>query len=348
MGRGLTREEADFWSMRWKSSREQVNLHIGTVANLPSSALSAATMEKERLSGTNQSCLPTSSSSSSSLPSSLIAPFQWSRPSPQAPSSTSSSPWRAAAKVVLSRKFSKKRRVGEGCGEASKEAGERERWTTVLGPLLEGTGSPISGWLARSRSPSALLGVGRRVNTLRSRDRALRGLLLWILERQGLRFYFTLFPLVDYLQELVEQGKSRGSIKAAKSAASFGVRCRDRGARSRHKVGDLPVIVRRDPFFGFTGCGAWSSPRPLFPVLWALENAISDSNLPPSIRVIGWWICLQAWTALRHDNHRGIRPRDLVVSAGALRSELWRSKTTGCDKMVKSRPIHYHAYVLRA
>ena len=54
---------------------------------------------------------------------------------------------------------------------------------------------------------------------------------------------------------------------------------------------------------------------------------------------MGWWKCLQAWAALRRDDHRGIRPRDLVVSEGSLRGELLRSKTTGCDKMVKSRPI---------
>ena len=186
MGRELTREEADVWSMRWKSSRVQVNLHIGTVANLHSSALTAATMERERLSGPGPTCLPTSSSLSSSLPSSLIAPIQWSRPSSSAHLSTSSSPWSAAAKVVLSRKFSEKRTVAEGSGDASKEKSERERWTTVLGQLLEGTGTPISGWLARSRSPSALLGAGRRVSTLRSRVRALRSLLSWIWERQGL------------------------------------------------------------------------------------------------------------------------------------------------------------------
>ena len=148
-------------------------------------------------------------------------------------------------------KFSKRRRVSEGSGDASKETSERQRWTTVLGRLLEGTGTPISGWLARSRSSSALLGAGRRVSTLRSRVRALRSLLLWIWERQGVRFYFTPFPLVDYLQELVEQGCKIGCL-------FWGVRCRDRGAGSRHQIGDLPVIVRGDPCFSFTGCGAWS------------------------------------------------------------------------------------------
>ena len=244
MGRELTREEADVLSMRWKSSRVQVNLHIGTVANLHSSALTAATMERERVSGPGSSCLRTSSSLSTSLPSSLVAPLLWSRPSSSAPLSTSSSTWSAAANVVLSRKCSKKRRVAEGCVGASKEASERERWTTVLGQLLEGTGTPISGWLARSRSPSALLGAGRRVSTLRSRVRSLRSLLLWIWERQGLRFYFTPFPLVDYLQELVEQGKSRGAVK---SAASFGEYVAGIDERDRVTVANTATPPRLHP-----------------------------------------------------------------------------------------------------
>ena len=101
MGRELTREEADVWSMRWKSSRVQVNLHIGTVADLHSSALTAATMERERLSGHDPSCLPTSSSLFSSLPSSLNAPLLWSRPSSSKHFLTSSSPWCSAAKVIF-------------------------------------------------------------------------------------------------------------------------------------------------------------------------------------------------------------------------------------------------------
>ena len=85
MGRELTREEVDVWSTRWKSSRVQVNLHIGTVANLHSSALTAATMEKERLSGHSPSSVPSSSSFSSCRPSSLIAPLPWSRHSSPTP-----------------------------------------------------------------------------------------------------------------------------------------------------------------------------------------------------------------------------------------------------------------------
>ena len=84
MGRELTREEADVWSMRWKSSRVQVNLHIGTVANLHSSALTATTMERERVTGPGSAGLRTPTSFSTSLPSSLVAPLQWSHPSSSA------------------------------------------------------------------------------------------------------------------------------------------------------------------------------------------------------------------------------------------------------------------------
>ena len=170
---------------------------------------------------------------------------------------------------------------------------------------------------------SALLGAGRRASTLRSRVRALRSLLLWIRERHGLRFYFTPFPLIDYLQELVEQGKSRGSIKAVKSAASFGeyvagIDERDRVTKSViFQSLYAEILASASP-----GAALGPAPRPFITLLWALENAVSDSSLPLFIRVMGWWKCLQAWAALRHDDHREIsllRSIPCVASCGAPR-----------------------------
>ena len=156
----------------------------------------------------------------------------------------------------------------------------------------------------------------------------------------GAEVLFHALPLIDYLQGLVDQGKSRGSIKAAKSAASFdeyvaGIEERDRVTRSViFQSLYAEILASASP-----GAAPGPAPRPLITLLGAMENSISDSSLPPFIRVMGWWKCLQVWAALRHYDHRGIRPRDLVLSAGSLRGELWRSKTTGCDKVVKSRPI---------
>ena len=131
-----------------------------------------------------------------------------------------------------------------------------------------------------------------------------------------------------------------GQVKGIDHSCKIGyllweVRYRDRGASSRHEVGDLPVIVSRGLCYGFTGWCAW-------PGTEAIENVnmgsgkcdfgLHSAALHPCNRV-------EAWAALRHDDLRGIRPRDFVVSAGSLRGEVWRSKATGCDKMVQSRPI---------
>ena len=66
---------------------------------------------------------------------------------------------------------------------------------------------------------------------------------------------------------------------------------------------------------------------------------MSDFTLPPFIRVIWWWRCLQALAALRYDDRRRIHPRDLLVSAGSLRAGLLRSRTTGRGRMDKSSSI---------
>ena len=226
MGRELIRGEADVWSRRWKSSRVQVNLHIGTVANLHSSALTAATMEEECLSGTNLSCLLTSSYSSSFLPSSLPAPLLWSRPSPSAHSTASYSPWRPSAKS---------------------------------------TGTSISGLLARSGPSIALLGAGWRVIMLRSGVIALWSLLLLVGVCQGLRFYYT---------RLLSRASQGDRSKLQNRYHLLEVRCRDRGASSRHEVGDIPVIVRSDPLFGFTGQGIWPCAEAMGDVTMGSEKCV--------------------------------------------------------------------------
>ena len=301
MGRELIREEADVWSREWKSSRVQVNMHICTVANLHSSAFTEATMEEECLSGINLSCLLTSSYSSSFLPSSLTAPLLWSRPSPSAHSTALYSPWRPSAKSTC---------------------------------------TSISGLLARSGPSIVLLGAGWRVIKLRSGVIALSSLLLLVGMCQGLRFYCPRFSLIDYFQGLFEQCKSRGSVKAARSTSSFGKYVA--GIEERVRVTRSVIFLSLYAVILFTALldeASGHAPRPLGTLIWVLGNAISDSSLPLLISVIGLLESLREWASLHHDDQRGIRPGDLVVSAGSLHGVVWRFKATGWDKMVQSRPI---------
>ena len=124
-----------------------------------------------------------------------------------------------------------------------------------FGRLLEGTGTPISGWLARSRSPTATLGAGRRVCTLRSEVRA-----LWFV---GLG--------VSGHEILLHAIPSRRFFTTAGRA----------GAGSRPQVDDLPVFVRGGYCFGFNGRGAWYCHDVMVYIIMVSGNAVSDTILPP-------------------------------------------------------------------
>ena len=156
------------------------------------------------------------------------------------------------------------------------------------------------------------------------------------------------FAVVDWgvsgpevlLYALIEQGKSRGSVKAAKSISSFGkyvagIEEQVRVTRSVIFLSLYAVIL----FSALLGKASGHAPRPWETLLWVLRNAFSESSLPLLISVIGLLESLRAWVSLHHDDQRGIRPGGLVVSAGSLHGEVWRSKAAGCDKMVQSRPI---------
>ena len=82
------------------------------------------------------------------------------------------------------------------------------------------------------------------------------------------------------------------------------------------------------------------APRPFLVLLAAMETYLLDSSRPIFLRVHCWWKLVQCWDVLRHADHRRFIPRDPALFLdGSLRATLVRSKTTGPDKLVKSRPV---------
>ena len=125
----------------------------------------------------------------------------------------------------------------------------------------------------------------------------------------GPEVLFHALPSRRLLTRASRAGQVTGSIKAAKSAASFGeyvagIEERDRVTRSViFQSLYAEILASASP-----GAASCPAPRPLITLLWALEHAFSDSTLPPFIRVHGGGgggKCPQAWAALRHDDHRG-------------------------------------------
>ena len=86
-----------------------------------------------------------------------------------------------------------------------------------------------------------------------------------------------------------------------------------------------------------------------------LNHAVSRVDMvlagdkPVFIRVLSWWLLVQSWGTLRFDDHRGLLPREFVVTSTGLQARLTRSKVSGSDKHLNYRTviIHPSAYIQR-
>ena len=65
---------------------------------------------------------------------------------------------------------------------------------------------------------------------------------------------------------------------------------------------------------------------PRFPtiLLAAIEDMVLALDRPLFIRVLSWWLLVQSWGTLRFDDHRGLLPREFIVSSAGLQATLTR------------------------
>ena len=62
------------------------------------------------------------------------------------------------------------------------------------------------------------------------------------------------------------------------------------------------------------------------------ESTVTDRAAPKFVRLYSWLRLVRVWAALRFDDHRGIIPRRMVLTASGLRGTLVRTKTSGAGK----------------
>ena len=90
---------------------------------------------------------------------------------------------------------------------------------------------------------------------------------------------------------------------------------------------------------------------PKFPtiLLAAFEDTVLSDDKPVFVRVLSWWLLVQSLGTLRFDDHRGLLPRDFIVSSTGLQARLTRSKVSSFDKHLNFRTviIHPSAYIQR-
>ena len=162
-----------------------------------------------------------------------------------------------------------------------------------------------------------LLGGGRRAETLRSRVRSVRKFLGWLIASHGITFPVHWRQLTQYLQVRYSEPCVRGSLKLVHSSYTF----LQEVAGVEDKLTDSAMYAVSLKELMSQACpGRPPRQAPRFPtiLLAAFEETVCSADKPVFVRVLSWWLLLQSWDMLRFDDHRGLMPRDVTVSATGL------------------------------
>ena len=220
------------------------------------------------------------------------------------------------------------------------EAAERDRWIQLLANLLRSTDTPMGKPIRDSPSNIQLLGGGRRAGTLRSRVRSVQKFLGWLIASHGISFPVHWWQLTEYLQVRYSEPCVRGSLKLVHSSYIFlqevaGVEVKLTDS-AMYAVSLKELMSRASP-----GSQPRQAPRFTTILLAAFEETVLSADKPVFVLLV------QSWGTLRFDDHRGLLPRDVILSATGLQARLTRSKVSGSDKHLNFRTviIHSSAYV---
>ena len=202
--------------------------------------------------------------------------------------------------------------------------------------------------IRESPSNIQLLGGGRRAGTLRSRVRSVQKFLGWLIASHGITFPVHWRQLTEYLQVRYSEPCVRGSLKLVHSSYIFSQEV----AGVEDKLTDSAMYaVSLKELMSQASPGRPPRQAPRFPtiLLAAFEDTVLSADKPVFVRVLSWWLLVQSWGTLRFDDHRGLSPRDFIVSATGLQARLTRSKVSGSDKHLNFRTviIHSSAYIQR-
>ena len=223
------------------------------------------------------------------------------------------------------------------------EASERDRWIQLLANLLRSTDTPMGKLIRENPSNIQLLGGGRRAGTLRSRVRPVQKFLGWLIASHGISFPVHWRHLTEYLQVRYSEPCVRGSLKLVHSSYIF----LQEVAGIEDKLTDSAMyVVALKELMSQASPGKPPRQAPRFPtiLLAAFEDMVLAGDKPVFLRVLSWWLLVQSWGTLRFDDHRGLLPRDFIVSATGLQARLTRSKVSGSDKHLNFRTVYHPSF----
>ena len=218
------------------------------------------------------------------------------------------------------------------------ESAERDRWIQLLANLLRSTDTPMGKLIKENPSNIQLLGGGRRAGTLRSRVRSVQKFLGWLVASHGISFPTHWRHLTEYLQVRYSEPCVRGSLKLVHSSYIF----LQEVAGIEDKLTDSAMYaVSLKELMSQAAPGKSPRQAPRFPtiLLASFEEMVLAGDRPLFLRVLSWWLLVQSWGTMRFDDHRGLLPCDVNISAAGMQAKLTRTKVSGSDKHLNFRTV---------
>ncbi len=234
---------------------------------------------------------------------------------------------------------------GDERGREQAETQERNKWLARLKQLLQNLGARTSRTLEEGteglRSVRLLVG-GRRASTLRARIRCWEQYQAWLRDTHGIGIQSDPYHIIDYLNTRAAEPCTKSVIRGIADMIKFseGVM----GMYPTERLSDHPLVMSavNELTAELQRAGpnrrGGQAPRPPVRLLILLERLVTDSKGDPYDRLLATWCLLSSWAMLRFDDHRGLAPKSLVKDGNGWRFSLSRSKTTGPDKRVETRP----------
>ena len=228
---------------------------------------------------------------------------------------------------------------------AEAELAERERWKSALVELIQEAGGPVVDATRQATDQVLALGAaagGRRARTLGKRVCAWRRVRAWCLDLYEVPFPRAVHHLLEYLQARADEPCGLSVLQGVAAVFSFMETCC--GYPRGRRLVDEPLCEAylKELYAGLTGAGTvLPKQAPRYPValVLALEREVMDADVAVCYRCHAWWHLLAVWASLRFDDHRGLSPSAVEITARGLEAVLERTKTTGPGKRIAALPL---------
>jgi len=158
--------------------------------------------------------------------------------------------------------------------------------------------------------------------------------------------------MIEYMQARADEPCGLSVIEGVAAGFSFMESCCGFPRGGRLVDNPLYDAFVKELIASYSAAGAGppkQAPRYPIAIVLALEREVMDQDAAVCYRCYAWWHLLAVWASLRFDDHRGLPPGSVNVTARGLEAVLERTKTTGPGKRVTALPlvVSHGAYLRR-